>query len=165
MRESRNVSETAKLKLSKKLKQISKAIKPLSDRILIQRLEYEHPILAVTGITLQKGVVLAVGPGKRQRRKVRFDLLEGHLSTGRALYFEDGGETGRLHPMYVQVGDIVEFSPRNQIEWEYEGEKFVWVRHGGIYGTSNDSKPHEALLWQASAGTDRNGNYLPGTLS
>lgn len=151
--------------LNEKLTKVSQTVRPLQDRVLIQRLEYEHPILAITGITLQKGVVVAVGPGKRKKRKIRFDLLEGHLSTSRALYFEDGGETGRLHPMYVEIGDIVEFSPRNQVEWEYEGEKFVWVRHGGIYGTSNDSKPHEALLWQASAGTDRHGNYLSGPLS
>jgi co-chaperonin GroES (HSP10) len=150
------------MKLTKNLKTVSQTVKPLSDRVLIQRLEYAHPILAVTGVTLQKGLVVAVGPGKRQRKKIRFDLLEGHLSTSSALYFEDGGETGRTHPIHVKVGDVVEFSPRNQIDWEHEGEKLVWIRHGGIYGTSNDSR-HEALLWQQSAGHDRNGNFLPGT--
>lgn len=152
--------------LNEKLTKVSLTIRPLQDRVLIQRLEYEHPILAVTGITLQKGVVVAAGPGKRQKKKIRFDLLEGHLSTNRALYFEDGAETGRMHPMPVKVGDVVEFSPRNQIEWEFEGEKLVYIRAAGIYGTSNDSKPHEALLWQASAGTDpRTGHYLSGPLS
>lgn len=148
------------MKLSKKLKKLSQTIRPLSDRILVQRLSYENPLLVVTGITLQKGVVVAVGSGKREKRKVRFDLMEGHLSTNRALYFEDGEETGRTHPIHVKVGDVIEFSPRNQIEWDFEGEKLVWVRHGGIYGKSNDSRS-EALLWQASAGNDRSGNWLP----
>ena len=150
------------MKLSKNLKKVSQTVRPLSDRVLVQRLEYAHPTLAVTGIRLQKGVVLAVGPGKRQRKKVRFDLLEGHFSTSRSLFFEDGPETGRVHPIHVRVGDVVEFSPRNQVEWEYEGEKLVWIWHKAIYGTTNDSQS-EALLWQAPAGTDRHGNFLPGT--
>lgn len=149
------------MKLTKSLKKVSKTVRPLQDRVLVQRLEYENPILAVVGITLQKGLVVAVGPGKRQRKRVRFDLLEGHLSTNRALYFEDGAETGRLHPIHIKVGDVVEFSPRNQISDELEGEKLVWIRHGAIYGTTNDSR-HEALLWQQSAGHDRSGNYLSG---
>ena len=108
---------------------------------------------------------MAVGPGKRKKRKVRFDLLEGHLSTQRALYFEDGAELGTIHEMPVHVGDVVEFSPRNQVEWQYDGESLVWIKAGAIYGTTNDSK-HEALLWQQSAGTDsRTGNYLSGPLS
>ena len=150
------------MKLNKKLKTLSQTVKPLEDRVLIQRLEYEHPILAVVGVTLQKGIVVAAGPGKRKRKKVRFDLLQGHLCTERALYFEDGPETGGVHPMPVKVGECVEFSPRNQIEWEYEGEKLVWVKAGAIYGTTNDSRS-EALLWQQSAGHDRHGNFLPGT--
>jgi co-chaperonin GroES (HSP10) len=131
------------------------------DRVLVQRLEYENPLLAVVGITLQKGIVIAVGPGKRQRKKVRFDLLEGHLSTSRSLFFEDGAETGRVYPILIKVGDVVEFSPRNQIEWDFAGEKLVWIWQKAIYGTTNDSR-HEALLWQESAGTDRSGNYLSG---
>jgi co-chaperonin GroES (HSP10) len=148
--------------LNEKLTKLSQTVKPLQDYVLVQRLEYEHPILAVIGITLQKGIVMAVGPGKRKRRKVRFDLLEGHLSTSRSLYFEDGPEYGPRHPMPVRIGDVVEFSPRNQIEWEYEGEKLVWIKAGAIYGTTNDSKA-EALLWQQPAGTDRFGNFLPDT--
>lgn len=149
--------------LNEKLTRVSQTVRPLQDRVLVQRLEYENPLLAVVGITLQKGIVVAVGPGKRQRKKVRFDLLEGHLSTSRALYFEDGPEIpGKIHPMHVKVGDVVEFSPRNQISWSYDGEDLVWLRHGAIYGTTNDSQS-EALLWQTPAGHDRHGNFLPGT--
>lgn len=102
---------------------------------------------------------MACGPGKRKRKKVRFDLTQGHLSTSRALYFEDGSETGGIHSMPCKVGDVVEFSPRNQIADEISGEKVVWIRAGAIYGTTNDSQA-EALLWQQSAGYDRNGNWL-----
>lgn len=152
------------MKLNEKLTKVSQTVFPLEDRVLVQRLEYENPLLAVVGITLQKGIVVAVGPGKRKKRKVRFDLLEGHLSTSRSLWFEDGPETAGTHPIYVKAGDVVEFSPRNQIEWEFEGEKLIWLRHGAIYGTSNDSR-HEALLWQQSAGHDKNGNWLGGDLA
>lgn len=147
------------MKLNKKLQTVSRTVKPREDYVLVQRLEYEHPVLAVVGVTLQKGIVVSTGPGKRKRKKVRFDLLEGHLSSTRSLYFEDGAETGGLHDMPVAVGDVVEFSPRNQIEWEYNGEKLVWIKASAIYGTTNDSRS-EALLWQQSAGTDRNGNFL-----
>ena len=134
-------------------------IRPLTDRVLVKRLVYEHPTLYVAGITLQKGVVMAVGPGKRQRRKVRFDKAIGSV-TG-SIYFEDGNETGKVYPMPIKVGDIVEFSPRNQIEWTYNGEDYVWIRAGACYGTTNDS-PSEAMLWQQSAGHDRNGNFMSG---
>lgn len=149
--------------LPENLKRVSQTVRPLRDRVLIQRLEYENPLIAVVGVTLQKGVVVAVGPGRRERKKVRFDLQEGHFSTVRSLYFEDGAETGRVRPLRVRVGDVVEFSPRNQIEWEYEGEKLVWIWEQAIYGTTNDSR-HEALLFQSSAGTDRHGNFLSGPL-
>jgi co-chaperonin GroES (HSP10) len=147
--------------LSENLTKVSQTVRPLRDRVLVQRLEYEHPVLATVGVTLHKGVVIATGYGRRQRKKVRFDLPSGHLSTANALYFEDGDETGRIRSMRVRVGDVVEFSPRNQIEWEYEGEKLVWIWEQAIYGTTDESKSN-ALLWQTVAGTDRHGNYLPG---
>lgn len=148
------------MKLPKHLMAISKRVRPLRDRVLIQRITYQHPTLAIVGVTLQKGIVVAVGYGRRIRRKVRFDKAEGHLSTQGSLYFEDGEETGKLRPMRVKVGDTVEFSPRNQIEWNFEGEDLVWIWEQSIYGTTNDSQS-EALLWQQSAGYDRHGNWLP----
>ncbi len=134
-------------------------LRPLRDRVLIKRLEYKHPVLAVVGVTLQKGVVIAVGPGRRERRKVRFEKMPG-MSAG-AMYFEDGEETGRVHPMKVKVGDVVEFSPRNQFEFDFEGERYSMIWQNAIYGTTNDSR-HQAMLWQQSAGYDRNGNFMSG---
>ncbi len=148
------------MKLAKKLKSISKAVRPLLDRVLVKKLEYEHPTLAVVGVKLQKGVVIAVGPGRRMRRKVRFDKAPGAL-TG-ALYFEDGPETGAVRPMRVKVGDVVEFSPRGEIEWDFGGETLFWIKEQACYGTSNDSRS-SAFLWQKSGGHDRHGNFMPGT--
>lgn len=95
------------------------------------------------------------------RRKIRFDLKDGGFDSHKSIWFEDGDETGKIRPMRVKVGDVVEFSPRNQIEWERDGEKLVWIWEQAIYGTTNDSQS-EALLWQTVAGTDRRGNYLSG---
>ena len=92
------------------------------------------------------------------RRKTRFDGMPGRPPT----YFEDGAETGKIRPMRVKVGDVVEFSPRNQFEFEFEGEKYAMIWEQSIYGTTNDSRS-QALLWQQSAGYDKNGNFLPGT--
>lgn len=149
------------MKLTKSLKTVSQTVKPLRDRVLVQRLEYENPLLVVVGITLQKGIVVAVGPGRKIRRKTRFDLKDGGFDSHKSIWFEDGDETGKIRPMRVKVGDVVEFSPRNQIEWEHEGESLVWIWEQAVYGTSNESRS-EALLWQAVAGTDRRGNYLSG---
>jgi len=149
------------MNLSAKLKKISRKVKPLGDRLLIKRLEYQHPVLAVVGITLQKGIVIAAGPGKRQRRKIRFDKAIGHLSSDGALYFEDGEETGKVYPMPCKVGDIVEFSPRLQTEWDIDGENLVWISAKSIYGLS-DEDTSNSLLHQESAGHDRHGNFMPG---
>lgn len=150
------------MKLTKNLKTVSQTVRPLRDRVLVQRLEYDHPVLAVVGVTLQKGIVVATGYGRRMRRKTRFDLKDGGFDSHKSIWFEDGEETGKIRPMRVQVGDVVEFSPRNQIEWDHNGEKLVWIWEQAIYGTTNESRS-EALLWQTVAGHDRHGNYLPGT--
>ncbi len=146
------------MKLPEKLAALAEKIHPVHDRVLVKRFDYQHPVLAVVGIVLQKGVVVAVGPGKPRRRKLPF---KHGTDSGRTLWFEDGDETGGRHPMVVKPGDVVEFSPRGQVETEIDGELFVMIRLGSIYGITNDSK-HEAMLWQQSAGYDRHGNFLSG---
>jgi co-chaperonin GroES (HSP10) len=150
------------MRLSKKLNAIRKAVRPLRDRVLIQRLDYQHPTLAVVGVTLEKGVVVAIGYGRRLRRKVRFNHSMNQLNTERAIFFEDGGELGKIRPMRVKVGDVVEFSPRNYIEWDFMGERLLWVWENAIYGIDPLASKSKALLWQQSAGYDRKGNYLSG---
>lgn len=150
------------MRLPKKLAALAKTIRPIQDRVFIKRFEYQHPILAVVGVKLEKGVVIAVGPGKPRRRK---NLFRHGIDGQRDLWFEDGDERNApRHPMPVKVGDCVEFSPRGQIETEIDGEKLVVIRAGSIYGTTNDSKS-EAMLWQESAGYDRNGNFMSGAES
>lgn len=131
-------------------------LKPLRDRVIVSRLEYEHPVLAVVGVTLQKGLVIAVGNGRRLRRKTRF---EG--PNGRKIPFYDGPETGKIRPMRVKVGQCVEFSPRMLIEFIFEGVSLLMVEEQACYGTTNDSQS-QALLWQQSAGYDREGNWMSG---
>lgn len=147
------------MRLPKKLAALAKRIRPLDDRVLVSRFQYQHPILAVVGVKLEKGVVVAAGPGKQRRRKQRFKL--GPDAGFRDVFFEDGDlRNAPRHPMPVKVGDVVEFSPRGQTEVEIDGEALVVIRAGSIYGTTSDSKS-EAMLWQESAGYDRNGNFLP----
>ncbi len=83
-------------------------IRPLSDRVLIKRLEAEET--TKSGILLsaaakekpQEAEVIAVGPGK----------------------FEDGKEI----KMEVKVGDIVLFSKYSGNEIKYEGTEYIILK-------------------------------------
>ncbi len=155
------------MKLTEALQEVTRRVKPLRDRLIVKRFEYENPLIAVIGVKLEKGVVVAAGPGRQQRRKVRFDQKAGHMSTQRALYFEDGLYTGRIIPMQIKVGDVVEFSPRNYTEIDFDRLGFVGagkllvIWQEAVYGTTNDSQ-YEAMLWQQSAGYDKKGNFMGG---
>lgn len=168
------------MQLPENLQFISDRLHVLRDRVIVKKFEYQHPILYVAGVTLEKGVVVAVGYGRRRRQKVRFDKQMGHMSTAGALYFEDGDEYNEPpQPMKVKVGDVVEFSPREQfpIRVQYDadsdgicirpgsdprGEELTVIWQNSIYGVDPDESQSAALLWQASAGMDRNGNFLSG---
>jgi hypothetical protein len=130
----------------------------LADRLVVSRIEYKHPTLSVVGITIQKGLVIAAGPGKERRRKTRFDGPQG-----KCLWFEDGELLNKpRHPMPFKVGDCVEFSPRGLIEFDFEGLPLLMVWAKACYGTTNDSAS-EALLWQTPGGYDKDGkNFMSG---
>lgn len=158
------------MKLSNELQEVSRRVRVLRDRVLVKPLPYVNPVLITPGIQIQKGLVIAVGYGRRQRRKVRFDRMEGHLNTGRSLYFEDGGETGRITPVRVKVGDVVEFSPRNGwVIFEHDvlqaglpdvGDLLmIWDQ--AIMTIDPEESLSDALMWQQPAGYDRFGNFLP----
>ena len=158
------------MKLSPKLTEVSRCTRVLRDRVLVKQLPYVHPQLILPGVQIQKGVIVGVGYGRRQRRKVRFDRMEGHLNTQRAMYFEDGEEIGRILPMQVKVGDVVEFSPRNYTTVDFDrwfpgaGDLlFVW--QNAIMTIDPEESQSDALMWQQSAGYDRNGNFLSGAES
>lgn len=124
-------------------------LRPLRDRVLIRPFEYNHPLLYVAGITLHKGEILAVGPGRRMRRKVPFRKMPG-VEAG-AVWVEDGEETGKVRPMRVKVGDIVEYSFRGIFEFRFEGEKYVMVPEQSIYAIDPNGSRHEAVLEPRSA--------------
>jgi hypothetical protein len=157
--------------LTPELEEVSRRVRVMRDRVLVRPLEYVNPWLVTPGIEIQKGVVIAVGYGRRQRRKVRFDQMEGHLNTGRSLYFEDGDETGKILPMRVQKGDVVEFSPRNFTVVDFDRVGFsgigdlIFVWQSAIMSIDPDESLSDALMWQQSAGYDRNGNYMSGAES
>jgi co-chaperonin GroES (HSP10) len=172
--------------LTSELEDVAAHTRVLRDRVLVKPLPYVHPTLATPGIEIQKGVVVAVGYGRRQRRKVAFkqqvDGGEPVLGpdgktvmkfgksqlTGKTLYFEDGDETGKIIPMQVKPGDVVEFSFRNitLVDFDRVGFNgigtlaFVWQK--AIYSVDPDESLNDCLLWQQSAGYDRNGNWMSG---
>lgn len=156
------------MNLTPELEEVGQRTRVLRDRVLIRPLPYEHPVLQTVGVDVQKGVVIAVGYGRRQRRKTRFDQMIGHLNTGRSLYFEDGAETGHISPMRVKVGDVVEFSPRNLTVVDFDRLGFsgigdlVFVWQNAIMTIDPTESLHESLLWQQSAGYDRHGNFMSG---
>lgn len=172
--------------LTDELENVARSIRVLRDRVLVKPLPYVHPILATPGIEIQKGVVIAVGYGRRQRRKVAFKQQvdstppvigpdgktvmkfgKSKLSD-KTLYFEDGDETGKIIPMQVKPGDVVEFGFRNItiVDFDRVGFPgigplaFVWQK--AIYSIDPDESLNECLLWQQSAGYDRNGNFMSG---
>ena len=173
--------------LTPELENVAKGIRVLRDRVLVKPLSYVHPILATPGIEIQKGVVIAVGYGRRQRRKVEFKqnigdgppvlgpdgktvMKFGHSKlSGKTLYFEDGDETGKIIPMQVKPGDVVEFSFRNLTIVDFDRVGFpgigplVFIWQKSIYSIDPDESLNECLLWQQSAGYDRNGNWMSGS--
>jgi len=158
--------------LSPELDEVRSRLRVLRDRVLVKPLSYVHPTLITPGIEVQKGVVVAIGYGRRQRRKVRFDQMEGHF--GSSLYFEDGEETGRILPMKVAVGDVVEFSPRNVFIIREEDlvslglpdvGDLLMVWQQGIYSIDPTESQSDAFMWQQPAGYDRHGNFMSGAES
>lgn len=154
------------MQLTPELEEVGQRTRILRDRVLIKPLPYVHPTLATPGIEIQKGVVIGVGYGRRQRRKVAFKQMEGQL--GRTMWFEDGDETGVIMPMQVFPGDVVEFSFRNLTIVDFDRVGFpgigdlVFVWQSAIYSIDPEESLSDALLWQQSAGYDRKGNFMSG---
>jgi len=173
------------MRLPPELVEVGRRVRVLRDRVLVSPLAYQHPILATVGVDVQKGVVVAVGYGRRQRRKVGFNQKEKGMGAGRTMYFEDGEETGKLLPMQVKPGDVVEFSFRNYTIVDFDrimdhkgrvhrrrdytprqafpnvGDLiFVW--QSAIMSVDTEESLADGLLWQQSAGYDRHGHFMSG---
>jgi co-chaperonin GroES (HSP10) len=174
------------MNLTPELEEIGQRVRVLRDRVLVKILPYVHPTLMTPGIEINKGVVIAVGYGRRQRRKVAFkqEISDGppvldasgkkmqfakSKLSGKTLWFEDGPETGAIIPMQVKPGDVVEFSFRGITLVDFDrlgfpgiGDlAFVWQK--AIYSVDPDESLNECLMWQQSAGYDRHGNWMSGS--
>jgi len=171
--------------LTPELEDVAQRVHILRDRVLVKVLPYVHPTLLTPGVEIHKGVVIAVGYGRRQRRKTAFKqemdagaptigpdgkimkFSKSRLS-GRTLWFEDGAETGAIIPMTVKPGDVVEFSFRNITIIDMDKVGFpgigdlamVWQQ--AIYSIDPDESLNECLMFQQSAGYDRKGNFMSG---
>lgn len=156
------------MKLPPELEQVQHRWKVLRDRVLIKRFEYENKAgLFVAGVKLEKGVIVAAGPGRRTRRLIA--MKQNDVSSGRVMLFEDGAETGAVRPLPVAVGEVVEFSPRNYQEFDFDrlgcpgaGKLLVVWAEAIMLRDPTESKG-DAMLFQQSAGYDRKGNFLSGT--
>lgn len=156
------------MKLPPELEQVQHRWKVLRDRVVIKRFDYENKAgLFVSGVKLEKGVIVAVGTGRRTKRFIA--MKQNDVSSGREMLFEDGPETGAMRPVAAQVGDVVEFSPRNYQEFDFDklgcpgaGTLLVVWEQGIMLRDPTESKG-DAMLFQQSAGYDRKGNFLSGT--
>lgn len=171
--------------LTPELEDVAQRTRVLRDRVLVKVLPYVHPTLETPGIEINKGVVIAVGYGRRQRRKTPFKQAmddgapvlgsDGRVMkfaksklSDRTLWFEDGDETGQIIPMTVKPGDVVEFSFRNITLVDFDRIGFPGIGHlafvwqKAIYSVDPDESLNECLMWQQSAGYDRKGNFMSG---
>lgn len=98
------------------------SIKPLGDRVLVQRLEEEEQKTS-GGIYIpdtakekpQRGKVMAVGPGRMN-------------------------EEGKLLPMNVKVGDEVLFGKYSGSDVKIDGVEYLIIKEDEIYGIIESGK-------------------------
>lgn len=142
------------------LANIAHRIRPLRDRVAIKPIEYKHSVLYVAGIELRKGIVVAVGPGRRIRRRIPWRIpsdaphvVGQSVNPGQTFFVEDGAETGKVNPMSVQVGDIVEYGFRDVFPFTLDGESFLMIKEKNIYGTT-DARADSGVMEPASTPID-----------
>lgn len=133
-------------------------IRPLRDRVLVRPIEYKHAVLFVAGIELRKGEVVAVGPGRRLKRRIPWMIPDDgspgrSFTAGQTFFVEDGPETGKVSPVPVKVGEVVEYGFRDCFPVEYEGEKLLMIWSKNIYGTT-DARTDDGIFEAASAAID-----------
>lgn len=138
-------------------------IRPLRDWVCIEPLEYRHPVLAVVGIRLTKGIVRAVGPGRRLKRKVRFLKNPDRVEDGYT-WFEDGLETGKIRPVSVQIGDCVEYAAsdrrRGGTKFLFDGVEYIMVPEQSIIALDPHADPSDGMLEHKAAGFDKQGRFI-----
>ena len=96
------------------------SFKPLSDRVLVRRIDAEEKTAA--GIIIpdtakekpQQGEVLAVGPGARDQQ-------------------------GQLHPLDLKVGDRILFGKWSGTEIKIDGEELVVMKESDVFGVLDEA--------------------------
>lgn len=137
-------------------------IKPLRDNVLLRAMPYEHETLAMPLIKINRGEVIAIGPGRRVRRLVHYKRAEGSLTEG--VWLPDGPETGQIRPMRVKVGDIVDYSRnKHTLDFEFEGQPCVLIAEQSIYGRDVSGEKGHAILAARPAGWERGRNGAADT--
>lgn len=140
------------------LAEVAKKVRPMRDGVVWSRLEYKNPAgLELPGLKINRGIVLAIGGGRRMRRKMPVPLSHGQVH-----HAEVGGETGRVRPMTVQPGDCLEFSQYGQIEFEVDGHKLVLSGEQSVIGYA-DPNDTDAVMFPAPAGFDDRNRKVVGS--
>jgi len=112
-------------------------IRPLRDLVCIRPIKYQHKVLYVDGIQMRKGHVIAVGPGRRIRRKLPYRKNPERMDE--VTWFEDGQETGKIRPMRVKIGNCVEFGWRAGREFTFKGENLVMIPEQSCYCLTDEA--------------------------
>ena len=93
-------------------------IRPLHDRVIVQRLAEEERT---------RGGIIIPDTAKEKPQKGKI------VSTGKGKITEDG----KLLPLEVKPGDEVLFGKYAGTEFKVEGEEFIMMREDDIYGVIN----------------------------
>lgn len=129
----------------------------MRDNVVWSRLEYKNPAgLELPTVKTNRGIVLAVGSGRRLRRKVAVPVAAGQVH-----YAEVGDETGKVRPITVQPGDCLEFSQYGQTEFEVDGHKLVLSGEQSVIGYA-DPNDTQGLMFPAPAGFDDRNRRVVG---
>ncbi len=143
---------------------VAARVRPLGNKIVWFRDEaVSQSGLILPTVTLNRGEVLAVGPGKRLKRKRRYENQDA--APGNAyFYMENGPETGQIRPVEVKVGDKLEFSQYGQVEFEisgFAGVKLVLSSEDSVLGHAIGDASH-AFMFQNPAGFDDSKRQVVG---
>lgn len=134
-----------------KLKAVAKKVRPMRDGVVWSRFEHQsNGGLVLPGVKLNRGVVLAIGNGRRMRRKLKVPIAAGQFHEA-----EVGAETGKVRPMTVKPGDVLEFSQHGQTEFVVDGHTLVLSGEQSVLGyVDEDSAP--VMFPQPAGFDDRN---------
>lgn len=122
-------------------------VRPTGERVLWYRQEFKHPVLELPAIKTNRGWVLAIGPGKRLRRRIKVQIAPNQFHEANI-----GADTGKVRPMTVQPGDFLEFSRYGQTEFVQDGITFVLSAEDSVMGYAEEND--QGAIFSRPAGWD-----------